>query len=177
MFQNYTLSYICFILLIVLLFKYNNKDKNLLATLYYRLENSEGQSVREAIDYTVTPNTDYTGASISSLTNKDFQPIENTLISFFGYRIKPTEPVTEVEPTYTESFNIKDEDNERFQATATYFDDGSTFATTVDSITYVVTGGNGKYTNAKTATIFFDNNGTKYGDGSIKFLRKMEIYS
>lgn len=170
------LTYIFCFCLIILLLKNNNNNK-LITTLYYKLENSQGQDVTERITYTVTPSQDFTGATIISLTNKDFIPIEDTLLSFFGYRIKPLEPVIEVEPTYTETFNVKDQDNDRFQATATYFDDGGTFATTVESITYVVTGGNGKYANAKNATIFFDNDGTKYGDGSIKFLRKIEIYS
>lgn len=78
---------------------------------------------------------------------------------------------------FTITTNIIDVNNERFQPSATYFDDGSTFETTVNSITYVINGGNGKYSNAKTITIFYDNDRTKFGDGSIKFLRKIEIYS
>lgn len=153
----------------------NNK---LITTLYYRLRNSEDQSVSGTILYEITPpQNNLSFGSIMTLTNKDFQSIPNTLISYFGYRIVPSGTVQEVQGNFTESFNIQDKDNDRFQATATYLDDGQTTTTEIEQLSFVVVGGIGKYHKAKTAIIFYDNEGTKFGDGSNKFLRKIEIYS
>lgn len=152
------------LILMIVLYYLLKKKKCKIATLRYKLSENDNK-----IDFQLT-NTDLTnpiGLNVA-LTDEKFDPISKTIVSFFSFRIEPSVECPEVKDAITESFNILDQDNDRLEATSTYFDSGSLFQTSVPEVTYVVTGANGKYAKAKTATIFFDND---------KGTRVIKIYS
>lgn len=144
-------------------------------TLYYTLRTAEGDSFADNLNFTVDePSKRFRGMTITSLTNHTFVPIDNTSVVFIGYRVPNTNTGNFVRKIYSEQFTITDVDDDEFCAAKVYKDEASEFETTVPSVKYNIVYASGKYQGLTFATIFFDNQGTSFGNGQ-PFARRIEL--
>jgi hypothetical protein len=152
-----------------------NLNKNSSITLFYKLRDINGQMFVDTLDFTVdNSSTSYRGITITSLTNQDFSPIENTSVVFIGYRVPTTNTGNWVKNIYVEQFTITDTEDDEFSASKVYQDEADGFETTVSFVKYNIIYATGKYSGRTTATIFFDNLGTGFGNCQT-FARRIEI--
>lgn len=146
-----------------------------LPMLYYTLKTAEGDPFVDTIDFLVKdPTNEYHGMTVTSLTNEAFVPVENTSVVFIGYRVSPTNTGNFVKKIYQEEFTITDADDDEFRAAKVYQDEDDGFETSVPSVTFNIVYASGKYKGRTTATIFFDNEGTSFGNGQL-FARRIEL--
>jgi len=143
--------------------------------LFYKLDNN-GSPFYDTLDFTTAgaDTESYRGIAITALTNQSFEPIKNTSVVFFGYRVPITNTVTYVNKIYVEQFTITDTDDDEFSAAKVYVDSEVGFETSVPSVTYNIIYATGKYSGRTTATISFDNLGKGFGAGQI-LARRIEI--
>jgi len=84
----------------------------------------------DTLDFTVdNSSTSYRGITITSLTNQDFSPIENTSVVFIGYRVPTTNTGNWVKNIYVEQFTITDTEDDEFSASKVYQDEADGFET------------------------------------------------
>jgi hypothetical protein len=144
--------------------------------LYYKLQTLSGDDYVpfvDTLDFEVQdPSGEYNGITTTSLTTALWSPIENTSVMFVGHRIVPTITGAFTGKPYDERFTITDTDDHEISCAKVYQDEGSEFETTLPSVKYNVIYASGKYVGRKTATIFFDNDGTGFGNGQ-KFARRV----
>lgn len=120
-------------------------------TLYYTVNTVEQL---DFIPYTT--GSDYSGITITHMTDRNFEIDLSTLITFVGYRIKNTNGNVAT-PLYNETITLEN-NNGMLSAVATYSDDNGTgFQTIKEFQTYMVLNGTDKYAYAKTITIYFNN--------------------
>lgn len=143
--------------------------------LYYKLETTDGDPFIDTLDFQVTdPNAEYNGITITALTNASFTPILNTSVVFVGHRVPNTITGAFTKKIYDERFTVTDEANDEFSAAKVYGDQGAEFETTVPFVKYNIIYATGKYVGRKNATLFFDNDGTVFGNGQT-FARRIEL--
>lgn len=144
-------------------------------TLYYKLKTSDGQYFFDVLNYQVTPHTsEFNGILVTPLTDNSWNPISNTTIVFFEHRV-PTPNTSEwIDNPMIEKFIIKDNDTDMVSALSVYQDSGSGAETTITEAKYTIESATGKYKGQTTATIFFDNDGTNFGNGQL-FARRIEL--
>jgi len=122
-------------------------------TLYYTV------NTKEQLDFKpYTIDSDYSGITITHMTNRNYQIDQSSLITFVGYRIKnDNKEISKIEtPFYNETITIQN-NNGMLSAVATYTDKGNSFVTEKNFQTYMVLNGTDKYAYAKTITIYFNN--------------------
>lgn len=144
-------------------------------TLYYSLVDENNNVFVDTLNFQVTnPSVEYNGITMTALTNASFSPILDTNVVFVGHRVPNTNTSPFVQKIYDERFTVTDADGHEFSAAKVYKDESDGFETTVPFVSYIVKYASGKYIGKKTATIFFDNTGTGFGNGR-PFARRIEL--
>lgn len=118
----------------------------------------------------------YHSASNTPLTDKNLNILpDQAQIVWDGQRI-PASPDGTLFATYKEVGNIITPDG-NISFNQIYPDEGSNQETTVPFIAFQVTGGTGKYADNDQTTMLieYDNDGTIFGDGSRKFIRRLRL--
>jgi len=152
------------LILMIVLYKLLKHNKKL--TLYYQVRNG-GLSLREGFQYEINDfgegDNDFAGNTIYVLRNKNYEIIADSFISFSNNRVKPDNSVISglQKETLKESFIVKDQDGDIFNASSLYVDEGSSSTTTIPEAVYSVNSGTGKYKNATKAIVQFNEDGTR----------------
>jgi hypothetical protein len=140
---------------------------------YYKLVDASDNPFVDTLDFEVQdPSGEYNGITITSLTNANWSPIENSSIVFVGHRVPTTITGDFVGKPYVETLTLTDADDDEISARKVYQDPSGGFETTIASVKYNVIYATGKYVGRRHLTIFFDNSGTSFGNGQ-KFARRI----
>lgn len=155
--------------------RYNKK--NLIYRLYYKIKTKIGEDTyidnSEKINYLTDGTDNFRGANVYRMTNRKYEPLNNTKILFDGYRIKPKNQYSGIDQAqYYEKLLIQTPSGE-IEASTLYDDGGTGFETTIPFVDYLVNHATNKYIDVKRVRIIFDNNGSISGT---KWSRVVEIY-
>ena len=99
----------------------------------------------------------YSGISMTKLTGPKYNHYKNGQITFVGYRLKVNPPFNVAK--YCETVTLQTKDG-MLVASLTYDDKGDGFATTVDSLEYMIHNGTKSFDGKKIMKINFDNKST-----------------
>jgi len=116
---------------------------------YYTLKNV---NTVDFIPYVKDSN--YSGISMTKLTGPRYKQYTNGQITFVGYRLKAKKPFNVAK--YNETATLQTKDG-MVVASLTYDDKGDGFATTVDSLDYMIHNGTESFAGKKIMRITFDN--------------------
>lgn len=149
----------------------------LITTLWYSvIENKEPNS--QAVNYETFPKTEAFDTIRSLYTNPQnnlgFVPLGNDFtISYTGVRTPVDNPNSAITlPSFKETFFINVPTGS-IEATAVYYDTGSSTQTTLDENIFTVAAGRGLFQDAEIAIIKYDNTGELFGYAGA---RRIEIY-
>ena len=117
----------------------------------------------------------YHSMSTQPLTNDKFEYLPDSVILWDGARVDGS-PDGTLPPMYKEDANLTLPDG-TIHISQIYPDGGSTEETTTPRVVFNVTGATGKYTGTNNCTMIieYDNDGTIFGDGSRKYLRRLRL--
>jgi len=146
----------------------------LLKTYYYRSGTQDGQFLANATNFVTNPLTE-SASAIFSMTDKNYNPIENGFVEFNLIVIPPNNPISGItKQTFQESVMVKTKCG-FVSANTFYFDTGSSTNTSLPLVDYPATASSGDLKNAVKVTIEFDNDGTIFSNG-VKFARRIRVY-
>ena len=151
-----------------------NKNLVLLKTYYYRALNQVGENVGNQINFVTNPLTSST-CIIRKMTDKNYNPINNSFIDITTIKIPNDNPISYINDKYNnETLMIKTKCG-FVSANTFYVDFGETSTTTVPLVDYPVTATSGNLKDAVLVRIEYDNAGTNFSNG-VKFARRVSIY-
>lgn len=118
----------------------------------------------------------YHSLSSQPLTNDKFEYLPNSVIMWDGARLDGSVDGVTMPAMYKEDGNLTLPDG-TIHVSQIYPDSGSGYETSVPRVVFNVTGATGKYTGTNNCAmvIEYDNDGTIFGDGSRKYLRRLRL--
>jgi len=153
------------------------EDYKLIATLWYSTIENE-QPNANVINFNTTPET-VAVSNIRSLYSSPYDPLgfgplgNEFNISYQITRIPTNNPNSAItKPSQNETF-VVNVPSGSFNATAVYFDNGSSTTTNAEKEVFMVNGGTGIFGDAKIAIIKYDNTGEIFG---YPFSRRVEVF-
>ena len=154
------------------------EDYELIATLWYATR-EDGKPNSQPVFYNTDPVKSDAYANIRSLYSSPydslgFGPLGNDFtISYQGVRTPVNNPNSAITfPSYKETLLINVPAGS-IEASAVYYDRGTTTDTTVNENIFTVTGGRGIFQDAEIAIITYDNSGDKFGKPTS---RRIEVF-
>jgi len=147
----------------------------LLKTFYYKKITQDGsQLYANRTIFNTNPLTN-SRSSITHITDKNYEPIENNFIQWNIIIIQPINPNSGInKQTFQENIMIKTKYG--FLSANTFFFEPSLYSTTTPkSADYQVTASSEELKNAVLVRIDFDNDGTIFSNG-VKYARRVLVY-
>lgn len=161
----------------------SNNNFEIIDTFYYEIYDNDGNNKVEFLDvYNDNETTNYKGFALLKILDLNYTLIPNSLICFEGARIVKQNQYSDIQDNmYLEYitlkiFNEADKLHDLVEFLDIYFDNGDSFITTRDYITFSVACSSGKYQGSTHVKIYYDNEGNKdYNPNNKPFFRKIEI--